>query len=141
MLGTIVGIEENSIKIKFSIELEKIQNLINLHVIMDDGSHKIVGEIVDIKDNFGYINMLGEFINNKFVFGVVAKPSFGASVKLISKEKIPLIIGVSDYQENKDLYLGKSPIYDGVDIGININQFFANHLLYLGQLEVVSHAV
>lgn len=132
MLGSIVGIEENAIKIKLSIELDKIQNLVNLHVLMDDGIHKIVGEIVDIKDGYAYVNMLGEIINNKFVFGVIAKPSFGASVKLISKERIPMIIGMPDYKENKDLLLGKSPIYDGVNIGVNINQFFANHFAIFG---------
>ena len=132
MLGSIVGIEENAIKIKLSIELNKIQNLVNLHVLMDDGIHKIVGEIVDIKDGYAYVNMLGEIINNKFVFGVIAKPSFGASVKLISKERIPMIIGMPDYKENKDLLLGKSPIYDGVNIGVNINQFFANHFAIFG---------
>ncbi len=132
MLGTIVSIEENAVKIKLSIELNKVQNLINLHVLMDDGVHKIVGEIIDIKDGYAFVNMLGEIIDNQFVFGVIAKPSFGASVKLISKERIPMIIGIPDYRENKDLYLGKSPIYPGVDIGVNINKFFSGHFAIFG---------
>ena len=43
-----------------------------------------------------------------------------------------MIIGVEDYRENKDLYLGTSPIYPGVKIGVNINQFFSNHFAILG---------
>ena len=132
MLGTIIGIEENVILIRLNIELDKYQSLINLHVLMEDSTHKIVGEITDIKEGVAYVNMLGELQNNQFVFGVIRKPSFGATVKLISKERIPLIIGVDNYRENKDLYLGTSPIYDGVKIGININQFFSNHFAIFG---------
>ena len=74
----------------------------------------------------------GEIIDNKFVFGVMVKPSFNSVVKLISKEKIPMIVGVENYQENVDIYLGNSPIYQGVKIGANINKFFSNHFAILG---------
>lgn len=87
MLGKIVGIEENVVLLKLAIEIDKFENLINIHVIMDDGKRKVVGEIINIKDNIAYINLLGEFINDKFVFGVIVKPSFSSVVKLISKEK------------------------------------------------------
>lgn len=132
MLGTIIGIEENIVLIRLNIELDKYQSLLNLHVIMEDRQNKIVGEIDNIKDGIAYVNLLGEFKNNEFVFGVIKKPSFGATVKLISKERIPLIIGVDNYKENKDLYLGTSPIYEGVKIGVNINRFFSNHFAIFG---------
>lgn len=132
MLGTIIGIEENIVLIRVNIELDKYQSLLNLHVIMEDRQNKIVGEIDNIKDGIAYVNLLGEFKNNEFVFGVIKKPSFGATVKLISKERIPLIIGVDNYKENKDLYLGTSPIYEGVKIGVNINRFFSNHFAIFG---------
>ena len=132
MLGNIVGVVENQVLLKLAIDLNKFENLINIHVIMDDGTRKIVGEIIDIKDNIAYINLLGEIIDNKFVFGVMVKPSFNSVVKLISKEKIPMIVGVENYQENIDIYLGNSPIYQGVKIGANINKFFSNHFAILG---------
>lgn len=132
MLGTIIGIEENTVLIRVNIELDKYQSLLNLHVIMEDSQNKIVGEIDNIKDGIAYVNMLGEFRNNEFVFGVIRKPSFGSTVKLISKERIPLIIGVDSYKENRDLYIGTSPIYEGVRIGVNINRFFSNHFAIFG---------
>ena len=132
MLGNIIGIEENTVLLKLNIEIEKFENLINIHVVMEDEKRRIVGEITDIKNGIAYINLLGEIINNKFVFGVIVKPSFSSSVKLISKEKIPMIIGIENYKENLDLYLGTSPIYEGVKIGININSFFSNHFAILG---------
>jgi len=132
MLGNIIGIEENVVLLRLAIDIEKFSNLINIHVIMEDEQRKIVGEIDSIKEGIAYINLLGEIVNDKFVFGVITKPSFSSTVKLISKEKIPLIISVDKYDESKDLYLGTSPVYEGVKIGTNINQFFSNHFAVLG---------
>lgn len=132
MLGTIIGIEENQVLLKLAIDIENFNNLINIHVVMEEGNRKIVGEIINIKDGIAYINLLGEIFNNNFVFGVIVKPAFSSTVKLISKEKIPMIIGVENYRENEDLYLGTSPIYEGVKIGVNINRFFSNHFAILG---------
>lgn len=132
MLGNIVGVVENQVLLKLAIDLNRFENLINIHVIMDDGNRKIVGEIIDIRENIAYINLLGEIVDNKFIFGVMVKPSFNSVVKLISKEKIPMIVGVENYQENIDIYLGNSPIYQGVQIGANINKFFSNHFAILG---------
>ena len=132
MLGNIIGIEENVVLLKVNIELDKIQNLINMYVVFEEEKKLIVGEIADIKESIAYVNLVGEFINEKFVFGVIRMPAFGAVPKLVSKEKIPLIVGMHDYQENKDLELGTSPIYEGVKIGVNINEFFSNHFAIFG---------
>ena len=117
---------------KLSVELDKYQNIINLYVLMEDSEARNVGEIIDIKGNIAYINLVGEIVNNKFVFGIIKKPSFRATVRLISKEKIPLIISLDNYVENKNLYLGDSSVYEGVRIGIDINQFFSNHFSIFG---------
>ncbi|MDD3392020.1 MAG: DUF87 domain-containing protein [Bacilli bacterium] len=132
MLGKIIGIEENVILFKVNVELGKFENLINLLIVMEEPDKKFIGEITDIKDGVAYVNLLGEFINDKFVFGVIRKPSFGAAIKLVSKEKIPMILGVNNYRENKDLYIGESPIYNGVKIGVNVNDFFASHFAIFG---------
>ena len=132
MLGNIIGVEENIVLIKINIDLNKYDSLANLHVIMENGDKKIVGEIADIKEGVAYVNLLGEIINNRFVFGVIRKPSFASTVKLISKEKIPMLIGLENYKENTGLYIGQSPIYEGVKIGVDINSFFSNHFAIFG---------
>lgn len=132
MIGGIIGIEENEVLVKLSIDISKTESLINLHVIMDDGKRQIIGEVIDITDSIAKINLLGEMIDGKFIFGVIVKPSFSSKVSVISKDKIPMIIGVEDYKENIDLYLGNSPIYNSIKIGVNINSFFANHFAILG---------
>ena len=132
MLGKIIGIEENTVLLKLNIDLNTMQNIINLYVIMDDKNKKVIGEIIDIKDGIAYINLLGELLNNKFIYGVSIKPSFSSEVKLISKEKIHYILGLSEYVESRDLYIGNSPIYDDIKMGVNINDFFSNHFAIFG---------
>ncbi len=132
MLGKIVAIEENTVIVELSVNLEKTDNLISLHVLMQNEKRNIVGEIVDVKDNKAYINLLGEIIKNDFVFGVIRKPSFGSKVSLISPNKINKIIGVDNYDEAKDLYIGESPIYEGVKIGVDIDSFFNSHFAIFG---------
>ena len=116
MLGSIVGIEENIVLINLNIDLKKVTSLINLMVIMENEEKKIVGEIINIKDNIAYVNLLGEIQNDKFVYGVISKPSFASVIKLISKERISMIISTDEYKENQHLYLGTSPIYEGIKI-------------------------
>lgn len=132
MLGNIIGIEENIVLIKLNIDLNKIPSLINLMVIMESEEKKIIGEIINIKENIAYVNLLGELKKEQFVYGVINKPSFSSTVKLISKEKIPMIISTEEFIENKHLYLGTSPIYEGVKINVEVNNFFSNHFAIFG---------
>ena len=132
MLGNIIGIEDNTVLLKLNVKLEEMQNIINLYVLLEDKERKLIGEVVDIKNGVASINLVGEFIEDKFLFGVSKKPSFSATSKLISKEKINNILGITDYNEKRDLYIGKSPIYEGVKIGVNINEFFSNHFAIFG---------
>ncbi len=132
MLGKIVSIEDNTVIVDLEIDLEKTENLLSHHVIMKDDKRKIVGEIVDVKNNQAYINLLGEIIKDNFVFGVIRKPSFGSQVSLVSPDKINKIIGLDTYEEEKDLYIGESPIYEGVKLGVDIDSFFNSHFAIFG---------
>ena len=132
MLGKIVGIEDNQILLQINIPLDQVQNIVNMYVSLEDNENRCIGEIVDIKDSIAYINLIGEIQNDKFVFGVITKPSFSASVKLVSKEKIPMIISYPGEDESKYLYFGKSPIYNDIDINVPVNTFFSNHFAIFG---------
>jgi len=132
MIGNIVGIDGNKVLIKLAVKVEEVQSLINLYVIMEDPSQKTVGEITDIKSDVAHVHLVGEIIDGHFVPGITRKPSFGASIKLISPNKINFILGVENYQDNQDLYIGKSPIYDGLEVCANINSLFSNHFAIFG---------
>lgn len=132
MLGKIIGIEGNTLLIDLQIELSKFQNIANLYVAVEEPGKIFVAEIVEIRGNTAYANLVGEIKNGNFVFGVIRKPSFSATVKLVSKEKISHIIGVPAYEDNKDLMIGTSAVYDDIPIGVKINDFFANHFAIFG---------
>ena len=132
MLGKIVGVQENTVFLKLNVNINEMQNIINLYVLLEDSEYKLIGEIVDIKNDIASVSLLGELIDDKFLFGVSKKPSFKCTTKLISKEKINNIIGIPDYNEKRDLYIGNSPIYENVKIGVNINDFFSNHFAIFG---------
>ena len=121
MIGDIIGIDGNVVMVKVNININQVQNLINLYTLLEDSSKKTVGEITDIKEGTAYINLLGEIRNGQFVSGITKKPSFGATVRLIAPDKVNFIVGVQDYKDNKDIYIGKSPIYEGVDVCANVN--------------------
>lgn len=132
MLGKIVAIEDNFVLVQLEIDINKSKNIISFYVLMNDDNRSLVGEITDIKNNIAYVNLLGEMVDEKFVFGVIKKPSFSSQVSLIDPSQITKIIGVDHFQENEDLYIGKSPIYEGIPIGVNIDAFFNSHFAVFG---------
>ena len=132
MLGNIIGTNENLVLVKLTVDINKVNNLVNLHVLFEDQEKAVVGEIVDIKEQIAFINLLGEMNNGKFIPGVIRKPSFGASVSLLAKEKVPQIIGMEQYIENEHLYIGQSAVYPDIKVGVKINDFFANHFAIFG---------
>ena len=105
MLGRIIGIEDSVVELELNAELDRIQNLNNLYVVMEDANNSVIGEIICIKGNIARINMVGEIIDGKFVFGVIKGISFNARTKLVPKDKINLIIGIENYDESNHLLL------------------------------------
>ena len=78
MLGRIIGIEDSVVELELNVELDRIQNLNNLYVVMEDANNSVIGEIISINDNIARINMVGEIVDGKFVFGVIKGISFFA---------------------------------------------------------------
>ena len=132
MLGSITSIIDNTVVVDLKVDLKKVDNLINKYVVIKGTDETIVGEIIDIKENSAYITIIGSIENNQFVFGITNKKSFNSSVKLIQENKMNSIIGIEDYAENKDLYIGESPIYKNIKIGVNIDTMFSSHFAIFG---------
>ena len=132
MLGTIISIEKNIVYVKLNPELRGLGNIANSFIVFESNECNIVGEVINIKDNILYVNLIGQIKENQFVTGISKKPSLDSIVKIVSKEKVPFIIGMPSYHENRDLLLGTSPIYDNVKIGVNINDFFSKHFAIIG---------
>ncbi len=128
MFEKIVYISNSSANIKISGEINT--SLMNMHVILEDNGRRIVASVEDIDGDVVKVNFQGEFVNNKFIGGVIRKPSLNSKIRIITKEELDLVIG--DNNRETSMYLGKSPLYDDVDVRVNVNDLFSNHFAEFG---------
>ena len=131
MLGDIKEIVDNNVFVNLAIDLAKQTNLVDLHVIFEDGNDKVVGQIVSITKTDLKANIVGEIKNNSFIPGVSSKPSFKSSVRIVNMEELALILGKQTPDKGEVLF-GYSTIYQNYPIHVNINSFFSNHFAILG---------
>ena len=132
MLGKIEEILDNQVKVKLAIDITEQPNLVNLHIVFEDGSdRKSVAEIVNVDKTYLYANLVGEINGGSFVPGGNVKPSFKSNVRLIEMSELELIFGS---QETKLGYtnFGTSNVYEGYKINVAINEFFNSHFSILG---------
>jgi len=132
MIGNIITIENNFVIVKLAIDISSQTNLVNIHVVFDDGDKKIVGEIVNIDTTTAKVSIVGEIANNVFLPGFSKKPSFKSQVRIITMEELALLLGNQQITDNDQIYLGKSSIYTNYRINVGVNAFFSNHFAILG---------
>ncbi|MBE6156784.1 MAG: DUF87 domain-containing protein [Firmicutes bacterium] len=130
MLGEIIEIKNNCLTIGKSKEA-KI-DIINLYAKIIDNDKQFVGEIIGVNKNEIGINLVGEIIDNKFIYGVNRKPSLDSRVNLLPENDINLLFGLNNYNPRASIYLGKSALYKDMPIFANMNRLFSNHLVVLG---------
>ncbi len=129
MFGRIVYISDNLAHISIAEGTPVNTNLINMHVVFEDDTKKILGEVQDVGDEIIKVRFLGEIADNKFIGGVIRKPMLSANIRIINKEELALLVGKSD---KDSLYLGCSPLYDNFPIYVDINEIFSNHTAFFG---------
>lgn len=127
MIGTIIKIENNLIYLKPSINIYEYGNMINKHVVFE-GNQKLIGEIININE-YMQIKIIGEIINNSFIYSDINKPSFNSKCRLINKEDLDIIFS-SNTSDN--IKIGTSVLYKNYNINLAINPFFSNHFAILG---------
>ena len=132
MIGKIIDICDNIVIVKLSIDVSNQTNLVNIHVIFEDGEQKIVGEIRSISLDQAKIAIVGEISNNRFVTGFNKKPSFKSKVRIIVMNELELILGKQTITDNDQINLGYSTVYNNYRINVGINDFFSNHFAILG---------
>ena len=129
MFGEIVYINDNVAHIAIKAGTPVSEDLMNMHVIFEDASKKILGEVEDITKELIKIRFLGEIVNNRFVGGVIRKPKLSSTIRVISSEEFGLIVGK---QDKSSMMLGVSPLYNDYPIYIDINDMFSNHMAIFG---------
>ena len=121
MLGNILEIIDTTVLVKLSIDINSQSNLVNLHVIFEDGEKKIVGEIININQTTMKVQIVGEIINNLFAPGINTKPSFKSNVRIIRLDELELILGKQELSRDQ-AFFGVSNIYDNYRIFFCLNQ-------------------
>lgn len=131
MFGEIISFSENIVKIK-NLSLKPENNILNYHVVFSENDRKIVGEILSISSEEIVINLLGQIKNDIFSLGVIKKPSFKTSCRLITKRELELLLGSQDYAKTNTLLIGNSSIYENYKITVDMNDLLAHHFAVIG---------
>ena len=132
MIGKIEEIIDNSVNIKLSININEQPNLVNKHVIFEDGSNrKVVAEIANTNQTHMIANIVGEIKDDNFTAGSSIKPSFKSSIRIIKAEELEMMYGSQKVRLGFTNF-GTSNVYEGYKINVPINEFFNSHFSILG---------
>lgn len=129
MFDRIVYISDQSANIKLNENAEVTMNLMNLHLVFEDNTKKILGEVDDLDGNIVKARFLGEIVGDRLVGGTIRKPSLDAKIRVIDESEVPLITGTDTDGYMK---LGVSPFYNDFPVFLNVNSFFSNHFAIFG---------
>jgi len=129
IFGRILYISDNIAHVENISKDTITADLMNIHVIFEDKEQRILGEIVELNNSEIKIRFLGEYINNKYINGVIRKPLLSSKIRIINGEELLEIVGTLS---DKSIELGTSATYKGFQICPNINSLFSNHLAIFG---------
>lgn len=129
MFGRIVYISDNIAHVSIPKDAPVIMNLMNMHVVFEDETKKIMGEVEDISAEIIKIRFLGEIADGKFIGGVLRKPNLTATTRIINEQELKIIMGEKGHGQ---LMLGMSPLYDDMPVMVDINEMSSNHMAIFG---------
>ena len=129
MFDKIVFISDRAATIKLKDSENITMNLMNLHIVFEDETKKVLGEVDDVNGDTVNASFLGEIVNGRFLGGTIRKPRLDAKIRVISDEEIPLITGKD---EEGYMPLGKTPFYEGAPVFLDVNHFFSGHFAIMG---------
>ena len=130
MLGKIISILGDTVRIKLEVNIYELDNLMGKNVIFEESNTKIVGEIMEGDSTYLDINLIGEISNGKFIYGSSVKPAFKTPCRIITIEELDII-----YQNDPNtnsISMGNSVVYNNYRISLDVNAFFSNHFAILG---------
>ena len=129
MFGKIVYISDSIAHIKIPNGTPVNMDLMNMHIIFEDGERRVLGEVEDVSEDIIKVNFLGVIDNGKYVGGVLRKPTLESKLRFVTDEELNLITGVP----GEGMFeLGVSPLYNDKPIYVDINEICSNHLAIFG---------
>jgi len=129
MFGKIKYISDNIAHIENVGGTAGSQDLMNVHVIFEAPDQRILGEITEINPETIKIRFLGEYLNHRYVNGVIRKPLLSSSIRIINERELKELVGD---ESGSSFTLGHSAIYKNYLIYPSVNDFFSNHFAIFG---------
>lgn len=129
MFGKIKYIDDITTVVEINKENMVVPNLMNMHVVFETGDSKLLGEVKKADETTVHIDLLGQFSEGRFIAGTIKKPTLDSKIRIIEDEELNIILGSN---QKGSLYLGKSAIYNGKDVYVDINDLFSNHFAIFG---------
>lgn len=129
MFGKILYISDNIAHVENKMNRDVVADLMNIHVIFEANNQRILGEVIELNDEVIKIRFLGEFIDKRYLNGVLRKPLLSSTIRIINGEELMELVGT---YTDKSFILGTSAIYKNFKVCPSINSLFSNHLAIFG---------
>lgn len=129
MFGKIKYITEGEAHVESLLQPGQDVDLMNNNVVFEAENQRILGEIEEVNDNVIKIRFLGEFIGDKYISGVIRKPVMSSTIRQINNDELKSLMGI---YSDKTFILGKSAIYKGNTVYVDINDLLSNHMAIFG---------
>ena len=101
MFGKIMYIGESEAHVENLIKDANAADLMNVNVIFEDSRGCILGEVQEINSDVIKIRFLGEYINGKYVNGVLRKPLLSSKIRMITKNELTELNIILDSSNKK----------------------------------------
>ena len=131
MIGNIIEVLGNRVRVNLAIDITGQNNFLGVHVIFEDNDKKIVGEIVFLDKKECHINIVGEILGDKLIYGINDRPAFKSKVRIITMPELEIILGKQEKTKDKTFF-GLSTVYKNYKINVDTNSFFSNHFAIFG---------
>ena len=129
MFGKIIYLGDNRAEVENLAKNTITADLMNVHIIFEAPNQLILGEISELNSEIIKIRLLGEYINGKYVNGVMRKPLLSSKIRIINNAELMELVGTPN---EKSFLLGTSATYKNFAINPSINDIFSNHLAIFG---------
>ena len=132
-VGEVINVSEDVVIIKLTTDYALKNTVTDKYVIFLTGQNKIVGNVITVDDKNAKVRLIGELSNNKFIPGVLNKPSMMNVCVAASDYETQLIVTDSAAMGNlKRVLVGTMPLYNNNPVYIPTNTFFSNHFAIFG---------
>lgn len=132
-IGRVKNIGADLITVGITTNLPFENNLIDHHVIFRNAQGaQMVGLVTDLNSEVANVKLIGEIKGDRFVPGVLTKPTIGNVCFIATEDEMKLIVVDDRNNVLKKVLVGNMPLYNNTPAYVSTNTFFSNHFAIFG---------